>query len=131
MLEIEVAGATWSVLESRVATREGFRHREVRFAEYLRVLRLERISQMVPLLLIHLELLDLLLQRSILLLNRVSDDLRDHLLVALELLGTWQLEGRLASARVCLLLLGLFRLWDGELGRSQLLTVAVLALPRC
>ena len=86
---------------------------------------------MVPLLLIHLELLDLLLQRSILLLNRVSDDLRNHLLVALELLGAWQLEGGLASAQVCLLLLGLFRLWDGELGRSQLLTVAVFALPRC
>ena len=65
---------------------------------------------MVPLLLIHLELLDLLLQGSVLLLNGVSDDLSDHLLVALELLGTWQLEGRLANAQLCLLLLGLFRL---------------------
>ena len=43
----------------------------------------------VPLLLVELQLFDLLLEGTVLLLDRVSDDLGHHFLVAFELLRVW------------------------------------------
>ena len=54
---------------------------------------------MVPLLLVDLQLLDLLLESSVLFLDRVSYDLSHHFLIGFELFGVWY--GRVT----CLLLI--------------------------
>ena len=45
---------------------------------------------MVSFLFVHLELFDLLFQGPVFLLNRVTNDLSDHLLVGLDLIRVWQ-----------------------------------------
>ena len=47
---------------------------------------------MVSFLFVHLKLFDLLFQGPIFFLNRVSNDLSDHLLICLDLIRVWQIS---------------------------------------
>lgn len=99
MLEVEVAGAARSLLKGVSLAAARFWERKVRLRENLWVLWLKRIPHMVPFLLIHtilsndkavlihLQLLYLLFQRTILFLDWISDNLSNHFFVCFQLLG--------------------------------------------
>ena len=104
------------VMKSRAVLKrlflETLRHGEVRFAEDLGVLRLERVPHVIAFLFIELELQDLLFQRTIFFFNGVANDLSDHLLVSLHLLVVRYLEARWSSSLVsCCRTSRLFRLF--------------------